>query len=176
MYNDFVSRGIDKGPRVFAVTGHRPDKVGGYSDELYNTLVNFAEKELLARRPMISEILSGFALGWDQAVAEASYRLGIPVVAAVPFEGQHLKWPEKSQHRYKDLLAQAKEVVIVSQGGYSSEKMLIRNLWMIERAESVLALWNGSRGGTSHAVNCAYSRGTTVVNLWTFWKSYSETR
>ena len=38
-------------------------------------------------------VISGMALGWDQAVARATADLGIPWVAAITFEGQESKWP-----------------------------------------------------------------------------------
>jgi uncharacterized phage-like protein YoqJ len=58
------------------------------------------------------------ALGWDLAFARASVELGIPLIAAVPFEGQEAMWSPESQAKYRALLAEAETVHVVSPGAY----------------------------------------------------------
>jgi uncharacterized phage-like protein YoqJ len=41
-----------------------------------------------------------------------------------------------------------------------------RNEWMVERADVILALWNGSSGGTANCVAYARQRGSRIVNVW----------
>lgn len=115
---------------------------------------------------------STMALGWDQALADAAIKLGIPFEAAVPFEGQESKWPVDSQRYYRRLLTRAEEVHIVSSGGFSVPKMQLRNEYMVDRADLVLALWNGSRSGTENAVIYARKVGKPVINLWSSWIKY----
>ena len=52
-----------------------------------------------------SEVISGMALGWDMALAQAAINLGIPFIAAVPFIGQENMWIKKTQEYYKELLS-----------------------------------------------------------------------
>ena len=106
------------------------------------------------------------ALGWDTAWAISALRLGVPLVAAVPFAGQESRWPPEARARYRALLAAAAEVVVVSPGGYSAEKMQIRNRWMVDRCDALVALWDGGAGGTAGCVAYARSVGRPVFNLW----------
>lgn len=152
---------------IIAATGHRPDKVGGYGPAADQRRRDLAYNWFAANRP--ARVISGMALGWDTAVAEAAYNLGIPFVAAVPFEGQESRWPDLSQRTFRALLAVAAEVVIVSPGGYSVGAMHARNHWMVDHADKVLALWDGSDGGTAGCVRYADRVRRSVVNLWDVW-------
>jgi hypothetical protein len=66
---------------IVAGTGHRPDKLGGYSDDAFNLLVKIAKHWLEMNKP--TRVISGMALGWDQALATAAVEVDIPFVAAV---------------------------------------------------------------------------------------------
>jgi uncharacterized phage-like protein YoqJ len=107
------------------------------------------------------------ALGWDQALASAAVICNIPFLAAIPFQGQQRVWPKTSQIYYDNLLALASDIIIVSEGGYAGWKMLVRDKWMVNESEAVLALYNGDKsGGTFHTVQYANKVGKQVINLW----------
>jgi len=149
---------------VFAGTGHRPPKIGGYSASARLRVSDFADAVLAKFNPSL--VISGMALGWDQALASAAFRRSIPFVAAVPFKGQESKWPEASQNMYHFMLSKAQEVVYVSEPGFSAHKMQVRNEWMVDHSDYVLALWDGSSGGTMNCIRYANSVGVTVMNVW----------
>lgn len=150
---------------VIAGTGHRPDKLGGYSDEAFNKLVEIAENTL--KKIKVNEVISGMALGWDMALAQAAINLNLPFIAAIPFKGQELKWVVKTQVYYRDLLTKAKKVEIISEGGYSSEKMQIRNEWMVDNCDLVLTMYNGDTfGGTFNCIKYASKLNKPMVNLF----------
>lgn len=162
---------------VYAVTGHRPSKVGGYSDESDDKLLAFAVRTLGAlpeypRRPF--SVITGMAQGWDQAIARAAVALHIPFDAAVPFPNQDALWPFKARERYRDLIKKAREVHMVSQGSFTAEKMDRRNRFMVDRCNKLLALWDGSSGGTHNCIKYAERQGVEVVNLWPQWEPYSH--
>ena len=152
---------------ILAATGHRPEKLGGYDEATYLELRGFALGYIQQRRPV--KVISGMALGWDTAWAAAAVYAGVPFIAAVPFAGQESRWPGPSQARYHALLAKASEVVIVCPGGYSAQAMQRRNEWMVDRCDEVIALWDGSAGGTGNCVRYARKVGRPVVNLWNEW-------
>jgi uncharacterized phage-like protein YoqJ len=149
---------------IVAGTGHRPNKLGGYNQSVNHRLVSLALEILTEIKP--DHVISGMAQGWDQALARAATELGIPWTAAVPFFGQESAWPKAAQRRYFDLLNSAADTVIVCQGGYSPEKMQRRNEWMVDRADKVLALWDGSRGGTGNCILYAERKRTPIINVW----------
>lgn len=154
---------------IVAGTGHRPNKLGGYGTEARNRLVNLATDVLRKRQPQ--RVISGMALGWDQALAVAACALDLPWTAAVPFEGQERAWPESSQREYRELLSLADDVVVVSPGGYASWKMQRRNQWMVDHADLVLALWDGSPGGTGNCVDYVRRTNKPLLNYWTLFEA-----
>lgn len=157
-------------PLVIAGTGHRPEKLGGHTQAVEKRLLELATSALTRHHP--TKVISGMALGWDMALAEASLLMGIPLVAAVPFEGQEKRWPESSRHRYQEILAQAETTHIVSPGGYSAQAMQWRNEWMVNRCDRLLALWDGSTGGTYNCIDYANHAHKTVLNIWKSWIKY----
>jgi uncharacterized phage-like protein YoqJ len=142
---------------VFAGTGHRPDKLGGYDPSVSTRLVDLARASLLKYQP--GEVVSGMALGWDTALALAAIEVDIPLTAAVPYEGQERKWKPEQKQVFHTILARATTVTVVSPGGYAFWKMQARNEWMVDRATRVLALWNGGGGGTGNCIAYARARG-----------------
>ncbi len=157
---------------IMAVTGHRPDKIYGYWEDhppyqrppqqiwLRDRICD----QLRKHRPLYG--LSGMALGADWDFAECCVMLDIPFIAAVPFVGQEKRWSLPQQRRYHELLRRAYEVVVVSPGGYSRDAMIVRNHWLIEHSNTLLAIFNGSPGGTCNTVLVAahYKRETIFIN------------
>lgn len=152
---------------VLAGTGHRPDKLGGYGDDIYNRLVALATDSLIRLNP--SHVISGMALGWDQALAEAALNLQLPVIAAVPFKDQERMWPASSQNKYHRILDRC-TVQEVCPPGFAAWKMQRRNQWMVDNCDVLLALWNGSTGGTDNCIQYALEKERTIVNLWEVWE------
>lgn len=162
---------------IYAFTGHRPQRLGiGYSKEDSKLLYRFAREFLAEHRPEAA--ISGFALGWDQAVAHASIHEQIPVIAAVPFEGQESRWPQASQERYRILLKHASEIHVLSPGPYTPDAMLLRDRWMVDRVDRsglVVSLFDGERrGGTWHTVQYAHQRKKQVHQLWAAWLEFKK--
>ena len=151
-------------PMIVAGTGHRPNKLGGYSWESRNKVYRVAAEWLQVNRP--SKVISGMALGWDQALALAAVRNDIPLVAAVPFREQPKAWPAASQAEYYDIIDEAEEIVYVCDPGYAPWKMQKRNEWMVDNSDTVLALWDGSDGGTGNCVKYAGKVNKPIINLW----------
>lgn len=153
---------------IYAATGHRPDKLGGFNAATDKRLFTLAVEVLSnygLQRP--TEGVSGMALGWDMAFAEACIELDIPLTIAIPFKNQELQWSDAQQGRYADIWACATTVHIVSEGDFAAWKYMARNTWMVERADLMLALWDGSEGGTHHCIKEAEKFAVPVTNLWT---------
>jgi uncharacterized phage-like protein YoqJ len=158
-------------------TGHRPPKTGGYDND--NPIMRNIRDWLRVRVGMAYEagirtFISGMALGVDQVAAEVvlEYKSAgcddIKLVAAVPFDGQECRWPVASQRYYTRLIQLADECVVVCAGGYAAWKMQVRNKWMVDRSRLVLAVWDGSLGGTANAVHYAYTREPRKPVVWRF--------
>ncbi len=141
---------------IITFTGHRAQALGGFITP--NPIYNYVKSELVRILTELKPELTycGMAQGYDSWAAEVCIDLGIPFIAAVPFAGQESIWPPKAQDKYNELLQQAKDVVIVSSGAYSASKMQIRNCYMVDRADKIVACWNGlNSGGTFNCLTYA---------------------
>lgn len=154
------------GRPIIALTGHRPNKLWGYNTaDAHYQVVRDALKETI-RKTGAGTVISGMALGFDQLGADvAASDPDLRLVAAIPFRGQESKWPYQSRHQYYQLLDKADEQVIVSDGEYSPKKMMDRNRWMVDHADIVVALWDGTPGGTKNCVDYAVARGKNILRL-----------
>lgn len=149
---------------IIAGTGHRPDKLPlGY----HPSMMSLMKRTIRSVLPdNTTEIISGMALGWDTALALVALEEGIPLVAAVPFVGQETRWKEADQKVHRQIVRRASRVVVVSKGGYSPAKMQTRNMWMVDTADRILALWDGSDGGTANCVRYAQGERKLIENCW----------
>jgi uncharacterized phage-like protein YoqJ len=145
-------------------TGHRPDKLGGYNE---NNQMAVGIKKALAEEierlasDGFTEFISGGALGVDTWAAEAVLEVKkthplIKLTIARPFPSQDSKWIQESKYRFKAFCDAADTVFDVSPDPYSPQKMQIRNQWMVDHADMVMAIWDGSSGGTGNCV--AYAK------------------
>jgi uncharacterized phage-like protein YoqJ len=150
---------------TLAVTGHRPDKIGGYNPQspLRVWVKEQLRVKLLELQP--TNAISGMALGVDQDFAELCAELNIPFIAAIPFVGQDRVWPADSRIAYARLLTQATSQVVVSPGAYAPWKMQRRNEWMVDQCDCLLAVWDGSNGGTANCVRYAEEIGRQLVRI-----------
>ena len=162
------------------VTGHRPNKLFGYDihSEAYNKIRHSLKLAIYTLLKDCDDtdvtVYSGMALGVDQIFVEemvkarAYYKskdINFRIVAAVPFESQDCKWPEASKKLYHELLDQCDEKVIVSEGKYSPILMQKRNEFMVDHSDCVIAVWDGSRGGTGNCVEYARNQEKHILYI-----------
>ena len=150
---------------IIAFTGHRPHKLGRYvlPNPIYIKICQSIDKYLKELKP--EKIISGMALGIDQWAANIAIKNKIPFIAAVPFLGQEGKWNNDSRKTYSILLRKAVRQVIVCQGAYSVEKMQIRNEWMVDRCDLLIAVWDGTKGGTGNCVDYAKKINKEILRI-----------
>ena len=150
---------------ILGFTGHRPASLpGNYSERTNRALLSTADFVLAQCKP--EKVISGMALGWDTAVAQCAVNRGIDLIAAVPFESQSSKWHKTSQDRYQKLLDRASRIKIVSAGGYSLQAMQLRNQWIVDRSERLMALWHKGKGGTKNCMDYALATNRSTFNCW----------
>lgn len=141
-------------------TGHRPEKLQW--DE--NTVTEALEKEICqAIADDFTFFLTGMARGVDIWAAEIVLRLrdtGVPIhlICASPYAGFESSWSDNWQHRYHSVLQAADHVKFVC-SHYSRSCYQIRNVWLVDHSARVIAVYNGSTGGTYNTLRYARKQG-----------------
>lgn len=146
-YVEFIKSQTPEGFFIVGGTGHR-----AYYDEVDLTTI------LTEIKP--SQIISGMADGWDIALAKTSLNLNIPLAAAIPFK-DHVKY-------WNILNNSLTSSHIVCEGGYEVWKLHRRNEWMADRANLMLAFWDGNKkGGTFNCIEYCKRKNIPWINLYT---------
>lgn len=159
---------------ICAFTGHRPEKLPWGCDETdlrCQALCRLLEQTVreLADRG-VDTFLCGMARGCDLYFARAVEKLkgeGLPIrlEAWLPCPEQTSLWGPEDVQAQKELLLECDGVYML-EPCYREGCMLRRNRAMIDRADLLLSVWDGTRGGTASAVRYARSQGVEVISLW----------
>lgn len=162
--------------KTITFSGHRPNKLYGYNlkDPKYLKLNKFLEDIL--ENKIVEEgydtFISGGALGFDTVAFLSVKNLKkkyshIRNIMAVPFQNQPVKWSQKDQRLYAWMKDTADEVIYVDSlegynrtnseaGAFNPDKLKIRNEYMIDNADFLIALWDMDyKSGTGHCVGYA---------------------
>lgn len=154
-----------------AITGHRPNKLGNDYD-LTSLLIDKIEYEIL--KILTDEeysgrdvkLITGMALGIDTLFAKIAVELKLPFIAAIPCTQQHAKWFQKSKETYLDLINHPLcEKVYVTDKPYTPDCMQKRNEWMVDECDLLIAVWDGSSGGTKNCYDYAKARGKKIFRI-----------
>ncbi|MEB3884039.1 SLOG family protein [Lyngbya sp. CCY1209] len=154
-------------------TGHRPQHIGRLHLEVRECVEWLVE---YATERGIKVFVSGMACGVDLTAAKYVMDLidggaDLYLVGAVPFPTHWQKWPRSTQDEYAALVKRMKrsdrcKVCLVSDGGYSIEKLTRRNEWMADRASMCLGVYlgtHGRQGGTYRQLQYSSSRGLHTI-------------
>lgn len=150
---------------ILGVTGNRPQKLGGYNNTIVLARIKSSLFAILEKLNPES-VISGMAQGFDTYVVETCINMCIPFIAAIPFQGQELAWPLLSQRYYECLLDSAEEVHYVCSPGYAAWKMQARNQWIVDHCDKLLAMWDGTPGGTANCVSYAEKMNKEIIRLY----------
>ena len=158
-----------------AITGHRPNKLGNewegkgiISSKIRTKLTNLlwdwcVECEFSRNGEQVIPI-SGMALGVDMIWAEIAIAANKSFIAAIPCKKQYAKWPQASKERWMDITDNKLcDKFYVSEELYTSDCMQKRNIWMVNNCDLLIAVWDGSNGGTANCVNYAKSINKQIV-------------
>ncbi len=159
-----------------AITGHRPNKLGNDYDLTSSTISIIKSKIMRVLQQQLADannvihtqdhrLISGMALGIDQLFCQIAIEMGLHFIAAVPCQNQSIKWPQKSVFKYNDLIHKAAEIVVVTEGPYTPQCMQQRNEWMVDNCDLLIAIWDGSLGGTANCVRYAESKNKQIIRI-----------
>ena len=157
-----------------ALTGHRPPKLDDYDlhTPFYRRLQAKLESfiDSVADADTVVVCHSGMALGADTVWAHAilaqleKHPERVRFIAHVPVMTQPDQWPKASADHWRGLVAQADDVLVYADA-YSPRVMQERNIGMVDAADALVAVWDGTRGGTGNAVRYAKETATPIIRI-----------
>ena len=169
-------------------TGNRPNKLGGYDwlneKNMKIMLEIFRKVENIIKQNSSEEFhfICGGALGVDQMAFHICNKLKnkydnkITLELAIPFKNQYIKWRFEDIKRYNLHKKQADIVTYVDEipeynkynlnaGIYDIRKMQLRNMYMVDNSDIVIAVWDGTRGGTKSCVDYTRKQNKDIINI-----------
>ena len=159
---------------VICVTGHRPNKMPqnyGYNLNSAKWLELKEQFKNILIQNKCNEAITGMALGVDTIFAIAVLELkqsghNIKLHCAIPCLNHSSTWPIEAQIVYNQILNQADIIKIVSNKEYKPFLMQIRNEYMVDASNKVIAVWNGHpKGGTYNCVRYAEIHGKEIIHI-----------
>lgn len=177
---------ILKPQQTCAFTAHRPSKLYGYNiyTPKYYKLGRLIRKKCinLIENQDISNFISGGALGGDTISFLVINKLkgtypNIKNILAVPFRNQPIKWiNQEDTDRYNHIKTLADKIIYVDTleqyklKGYQEDiyypaKMQKRNEFMVDNCDILIAVWDGSRGGTYNCIKYCEKQGKEIIRI-----------
>ena len=154
-------------------TGHRAEKLPWGDDE--------RAPACLALKAAIADVLAtlyaggcrhficGMATGSDIYCGEAVVALrdehpDVTLEAAIPYDGQPERWPRVWRERYYRLAEECDKLTVLHRS-YTPDCMMDRNRYMVDHSQVVVAVYNGSAGGTRSTMLYAMRTGRQIIEL-----------
>lgn len=154
---------------IACFTGHRPNKLNGYNPKdnkellwrIHDCIIEHIEKY------GVDTFINGVALGVDQWSAKIVIRLkekypNLKLISAVPCNNHSSKWNKQGKKDWYHIIDNSDQVVYVSEEEYSPWLMQKRNEWMVDRSQYIIAVWDGSDGGTGNCVKYAKKQDKNI--------------
>lgn len=162
-------------------TGHRPNKLGGYdwnslkNQHIMLKIYREVENIIMMGDEIDFHFIFGGALGIDQMAfhvvnilkdnIQKYKQVNITMEIAIPFKNQPNKWfKQEDKDRYNYQISVADKLTYVDTLAdymrtntpieeYNPVKLQIRNEYMVDNANIVIVVWDGSKSGTGNCVN-----------------------
>lgn len=150
-----------------AFTGHRPEQLTGIDEEKLCDLIFMEVARCIDEG--CDTFYCGAARGADIICGECvmelreSSELNVRLVCVIPFRDQAVGWSDIWKMRYWRLRRNADQNIQLGDE-FKRGCFQIRNRYMVDQADCVLAIYNGSgQGGTAYTVEYAKKKGKKVV-------------
>lgn len=152
-------------------TGHRPKDLPWGYDEDKESFIEFKKAlEFVIDKAILNSytyFITGMAEGFDTIALELLIEKrksnpNIFIEGAIPCKNQEIKWKKESQERYKKNLKKLDKITILQQT-YTSDCMLKRNDYMLEKSDLVIACYKGGFGGTGSTITKAKKQNKKLI-------------
>lgn len=145
---------------VVAITGHRPERI----PDIYPV---FLKLQTVFINHGVDTVIQGMAPGVDLTAARAAYHAKVPFICARPWT-THTARNGDWNVMYENALKYAAEVHVVTESDHYPGPWVYqkRNEWMVDRADWILSVWDGTeKGGTWNCIKYALDKQLTIMNI-----------
>ena len=153
-------------------TGHRPGGLPFKYNEQDPRCIALKNRLRFSITRLITEMgvdkfITGMAMGVDIFAAEEVLALkrkfpNIKLFCAIPCESQADSWSEFWKKRYHAILDSADGSVVLSPE-YTKACMHIRNHYMVDNSNYIIAVWDGKSGGTASTIAYANKKNREIL-------------
>lgn len=113
--------------------------------------------------------LCGMAQGFDlyalECLIQLKQKYSIQIEACIPFEGQEKYFSQENKRRYRTYLTWCDKKTVLFEG-YRNNCFLVRDRYMVDNADLLLAYCKEIKSGTGYTVRYAQKKGVPLVNLY----------
>ena len=159
---------MDENMTSCCFTGHRPEKLPWGADERDPRCVKLKEELACHLEGLylagIRRFICGMARGCEAVLALREKYPDVTLEAALPCDTQSSAWRAAERRRYDHLLAESDEVTFVAHF-YAPGCMQRRNQYMVDSSGVLLAVFNGTAGGTMNTILYAQRKGLRVITV-----------
>lgn len=156
--------------KTIAFTGHRPSHLPWGVNEGCDICKKFKKKlDCLLEHCVNSGFdvfISGLALGFDTFACESVLKLKkknpqIEMICAIPCKSQADIWCDADKQRYEKILTKSNPVYVSNE--YYKGCFIRRNHFMVDKADLVVACFNGLSGGTKSTIEYAIKKQKKIL-------------
>ena len=147
-------------------TGHRPDKME-FGEKEIKPLLEKAIDEAISKG--FVTFITGMAMGTDIWAAEIvldrrKKNDHIHLICALPHPGFENRRSFVEKMKFSKIIKNA-DLVKEINDHYFTGCYQVRNEWMVDRSNLVIAVFNGQKSGTKNTVDYAKKKNVQVVNV-----------
>lgn len=147
--------------RACALTGHRELPLGFNKNAVYDRL-----EELI--KGGCDTFFCGMAEGFDllalDCLKDLKKKYRIYIEACIPYAGQELRFSAEEKKRYRALLEWCDKKTVLFPS-YRNGCFLIRNRYMVDCADVLLAYCVKESGGSAYTVNYAKEKRLPIIYI-----------
>ena len=170
-----IRRPLENIQTVISIIGHKPNRLFGYYGklDLYDKLKRLITERLGELTCAVDGnilLVNGLALGTDRIFSRISFELAKQdkryfTEAIIPYAKYEANWPQETQEEYYDLLKQFDVVTYMTKKDYIPDLVTIRDKYMINESDFMLAVYSGGKGEILDAIKYARKSNVPVVRI-----------
>lgn len=147
-------------------TGHRLEKMEMGEKEIKPLLEKAIDDAVSTG---IITFITGMAMGTDIWAAEIvlekmKTNKELHLICALPHPNFDSRRSMIEKMKFSEIIKKA-DIVREINNHYFNGCYQVRNEWMVDRSNLVIAVFNGQRSGTKNTIDYAYKKGVQVINV-----------